>query len=125
VGVCNRFADERSTLFGRAGQEAPEFGDRLCNPGDLAKNQIAVERSDFENFSEKVNQFNAVSSGSPALRPQSMQANSQYPTPQKIEGEGNFKFRSRKYNMKQTFDVTFLEIDPITQVSRRGTFFMR
>jgi hypothetical protein len=53
--VCNRFADEGGTLFGRTGQEVPEFGDRLRNPRDLAKDRIAVELHNFENFSEKVN----------------------------------------------------------------------
>jgi hypothetical protein len=38
VVVYNRFTDEGGTLFGRAGQEAPEFGDRLRNPRDLAEN---------------------------------------------------------------------------------------
>jgi hypothetical protein len=51
--VCNRFADDGGTLIGKAGQEAPEFGDRLRNPGDLAKNRISVYRHSFENFSEK------------------------------------------------------------------------
>jgi hypothetical protein len=54
-------------LFGRAGQEALEFGDRLRNPHDLAKNRIAVELHNFVNFSEKTNQFNAVSSGFPTI----------------------------------------------------------
>jgi hypothetical protein len=38
-----------------AGQEASEFEDRLRNRRDVAKNRIAVELHNFENFSEKVN----------------------------------------------------------------------
>jgi hypothetical protein len=60
-------ADEGGTLFGRAGQEAPEFGDHLRNPRDLAKNRIAIELHNFENFSEKINLFNAVSGGFPTI----------------------------------------------------------
>jgi hypothetical protein len=60
-------ADEEGTLFGRAGQEVPEFGDCLRNPRDLAKNWIAVELHNFENFFEKVKQFNALSSGFPTV----------------------------------------------------------
>jgi hypothetical protein len=48
-------------------QEAPEFGDRLRDLRDLAKNWIAVELHNFKNFSEKVNQFNAVSGGFPTI----------------------------------------------------------
>jgi hypothetical protein len=33
----------------------------------LAKNRIAVELHDFENFSKKVNRFNAVSGGFTAI----------------------------------------------------------
>jgi hypothetical protein len=67
VVVCNRLADEEGALFGRAGQEAPEFGGCLRNPHDLAKNRIAVEFHDLEKFSEKVNQFNVVSGGFPSI----------------------------------------------------------
>jgi hypothetical protein len=47
--------------------------------------QIAVALHNFENFFEKVNEFNTVSGGFPPLRP--IQANNQYTTPQKIEAE--------------------------------------
>jgi hypothetical protein len=67
VVVCNRFAYEGSTLFGRAGQEASEFGDRLRNHRDLAENPIAYGLHNFENFSEKVNQFNALSGRFPTI----------------------------------------------------------
>jgi hypothetical protein len=67
VVVCNRFADEGGTLFGRDRQEAAEFGDRLRNLPDLAKNRITVKFHNFENFSEKVNQFNAVSRDFPTI----------------------------------------------------------
>jgi hypothetical protein len=87
VVVCNRFADEEGTLFGRARQEGPEFRDRLRDPRDLAKNRVAVEFHSLENFSEKVNQFNAVSGGFPTIETTSMQANNQYTTPKKVEGE--------------------------------------
>jgi hypothetical protein len=53
----------RVVVFGRAGQEEPEFEDRLRKQRDLPKNRITVELHNFENFSEKVNQFNAVSGG--------------------------------------------------------------
>jgi hypothetical protein len=33
----------------------------------LAKNQIAVELHNFKNFSEKVNQFNAILGGFPTI----------------------------------------------------------
>jgi hypothetical protein len=85
--VYNRFPDEEGTLFGRAGQEAPEFGDRLRNPRDLAKNRISVELHNFENFSEKAINSMLFQAVSPPLRPQSMQANNQCTTPQKNEGE--------------------------------------
>jgi hypothetical protein len=65
--VCNRFVDEGGTLFWRSGQEVPEFGDRLRNPPDLAKEWIAVKLHNFENFTEKVNQFNAGSGGFPTI----------------------------------------------------------
>jgi hypothetical protein len=55
VGVCNRFTDKGGTLFGRAGQEVSEFGDHLRKPRDLAKNRMAGDLYNFENFSEKVN----------------------------------------------------------------------
>jgi hypothetical protein len=55
VVVCNQFADQGGTFFGRAGQKALEFGDCLRNSCDLATNPIAVELHKFENFSEKVN----------------------------------------------------------------------
>jgi hypothetical protein len=84
VAVCNQFTDEGGTLFGRAGQEAPEFGDRLPNSRDLAKNRIAVELHNFKNFSKKVNQFNAVSGGFATIE-STIQANNQYITPQKSE----------------------------------------
>jgi hypothetical protein len=44
-----------------------QLGDRLRNPHDLAKNGIAVDFHNFENFSEKVNQFNAISGGFPII----------------------------------------------------------
>jgi hypothetical protein len=87
VAVCNRFADEGGTLFGRAGQEVPEFGDRLRNLRDLAKNRIAVEFHKCENFSEKVNQFNAISGGSPTIETTINTSEREYTAPQKIEGE--------------------------------------
>jgi hypothetical protein len=65
--VSNRLADEGGTLFGTTRQEAPELGDRLRNPCDLAKNRLAVKFHNLENFSEKVNQFNAVSHGFPTI----------------------------------------------------------
>jgi hypothetical protein len=69
--------------LGRAGQEAPEFGGCRRNPRDLAKNRIAVEPDNFENFSEKVNQFNTVSGGLATI--EAIQANNQSRTPHKIE----------------------------------------
>jgi hypothetical protein len=59
--------DQGGTLFGRAGYEVPEFGDRLYNLRGLAKNRIAVELHNFKNFSNKVNQFNAVSGSFPTI----------------------------------------------------------
>jgi hypothetical protein len=65
----NRPAEEGGTLFGRTEQGASEFGNRLGNLCDLVKNWLTVQLHTFENFSEKANQFNAVLTGYPSLRP--------------------------------------------------------
>jgi hypothetical protein len=87
VVVCNRFADEGGTLFGTAGQEASEFGDRLRSPRDLAKNRIVVMFTILRISLEKLINSMLFQAVSPPLRPQSIQANNQYIIPQKIEGE--------------------------------------
>jgi hypothetical protein len=79
-----------------------EFGDRLCNPRNLAKHRIALEFHNFENSLKKPINSMLFQAVSPPLRPQSIQANNQYTTPQKIEGSRDLKFRGGEYDMKQT-----------------------
>jgi hypothetical protein len=68
----------------------PEFGDRLRNPCDLAKNRIAVELHNFDNLSEKVNQFNAVSGAFPTI--EATINTSEYSVHNSSENRGRMRF---------------------------------
>jgi hypothetical protein len=53
VVAYNRPGDEEGTLFRRTGQGVPEFGNRLDNLRDLAKNRLAIQLRIFENSLKK------------------------------------------------------------------------
>jgi hypothetical protein len=84
---------------GRAGSSR----DCLRNPRDLVKNRIAVERHNCENFSEKVNQFNAVSSGFPTIETTIKINDSSGHNSSEKWRRMRFWIQGWEYDVKQTF----------------------